>query len=354
VLVMRLDNIGDVVMLSPALRSLRETLPNARVTLLTSPAGARVSPMLPWIDETRVVEAVWQDASDRMPLDPEREQRFIAALRADQYDAALIFTSFSQSPHAAAYACYLAGIPVRIGESKEFGGSVLTHAVRPNPEALHQAERNLRLLEHAGIESSNRELELRVPVEAASNAEELLAAHGATAGERFVAVAPGASCAARRYDKRRFANVVSMLSERFSVVLLGSERERALTHRIRAESRGAPINLGGRTTLTELAAVIDRASVLIANDSGPMHIADALDTPTVVLFSGTELESQWAPRRARTTILRQPTHCSPCYAFECPFDMQCLDIAPEAVVEAALRILGEPDRTRPEAAAVAT
>jgi ADP-heptose:LPS heptosyltransferase len=85
-----------------------------------------------------------------------------------------------------------------------------------------------------------------------------------------------------------------------------------------------------------------------------MHIADALDTPMVVLFSGTELESQWAPRRARTRLLRRPTDCSPCHAFACPFEMQCLDISPEAVVGAAMRALGANERSHSEAAAAAT
>jgi ADP-heptose:LPS heptosyltransferase len=220
---------------------------------------------------------------------------------------------------------------------------------------MHQAERNLRLLEHSGLAIRDRELKLGVPQEAVLRADALLSAHGIGPCEPFVAIAPGASCAARRYDAGRFARVAAILAEDVSlpVVLLGNERERALTERIRSASAGI-VDLTGHTSIPELAAVIGRASSLLANDSGPMHIADALDTPMVVLFSGTELESQWAPRRARTTILRQPTDCSPCYAFECPFEMQCLDIAPEAVAEAVVRMVRARERPRTEAAAAAT
>ena len=126
ILVIRLDNIGDVIMLGPALRAVKTAVPKAHITLLCAPTGAQVAPLLPWVDDLLVHRAVWQDASGAMPLDPVRETAFIETLRAGRYDAALIFTSFSQSPYPPAMACYLAGIPVRIGQSREFGGGLLS------------------------------------------------------------------------------------------------------------------------------------------------------------------------------------------------------------------------------------
>src|SRR3954453_15585530 len=98
VLSIRLDNIGDVVMLGPPLRALRRELPQASITLMASPAGAQVAPLLSWIDDVWPVSAVWQDASSRMPLDPSREQAFVEEIANRNFDAALIFTSFSHSP----------------------------------------------------------------------------------------------------------------------------------------------------------------------------------------------------------------------------------------------------------------
>src|SRR5438874_13607797 len=92
----RLDNIGDVVMLSPALRALRRELPEASITLMASPAGAQVAPLLPWFDDVWPLSAMWQDASSKMPLDPAREEALIEEMAARQFDAAIIFTSFSQ------------------------------------------------------------------------------------------------------------------------------------------------------------------------------------------------------------------------------------------------------------------
>src|SRR5690348_760186 len=94
-LLVRLDNVGDVVMLTPALRALRAELPQAHITLMASPAGAGVAPLLPWIDEAWPVTAVWQDASWRMPLDPGRETGLVEEIRKREFDAAIVFTSFS-------------------------------------------------------------------------------------------------------------------------------------------------------------------------------------------------------------------------------------------------------------------
>ncbi|HEX2988594.1 MAG TPA: glycosyltransferase family 9 protein, partial [Chloroflexota bacterium] len=149
-LLVRLDNIGDVVLLSAAIRTLKENLPDSRLTLMASPAGAKTIPLLPWIDDLLVWRAIWQDVGGKMPLDPDRELQLVTDLRGRRFDAAIIFTSFSQGPHGPAYACYLAGIPLRLGESKEFGGGLLTTELRNLPDDLYQGERSLRLLEGAG------------------------------------------------------------------------------------------------------------------------------------------------------------------------------------------------------------
>lgn len=342
ILAVRLDNVGDVVLLSPALRALRNAAPMASITLMATPVGAQVAPLLPWIDDVVVQQVVWQDASGAMPFDPTREQSLVETLRAGAYDAAFIFTSFSQSPYPPAYACYLAGIPIRAGLSKEFGGAVLSHNGRPLPDDVHQAERNLRLLEDAGIPAMDRSLELRVPHDARASADGLLQAHGLGAMTRLVVVAPGASCAARRYAPNRFVAAAQQVARAsgLRIVVAGSERERPLAADIASAVEGG-VSLAGDTTIPELAAVIDRAALVIANDSGPMHIADALRRPMVILFSGTELERQWEPRSAPATLLRRETACAPCYGFTCPYAMECLDIAPQQVAAAALRMLRE-------------
>ncbi len=126
-LIMRLDNIGDVIMTSTALRSLRENLPEANITLMASPDGAQVAPLLPWVNEVLPHRTLWQDLG-KLPFNPQREWELIDTLHQRQFDAAILFTSSSQSPHPPALICALAGIPIRLGESKEQDLGTLTHS----------------------------------------------------------------------------------------------------------------------------------------------------------------------------------------------------------------------------------
>ena len=347
VLAMRLDNIGDVIMLSPALRALRESLPRAEITLMASSGGSQVAALLPWVDQVLVHDAVWQDISPEHLLNSTQEMELIEKLRAGQFSMAVIFTSFSQSPFPAAYACYLAGIPYRVGFSKEFGGGVLSH-FSPSPEDdLHQVDRNLKLLETIGIYAQNHRPEIHVPDEVQEHTNELLYSVQVNPQMPFIVLAPGASCSARRYNPLRFAEATRILAAQteLQLVIVGSERD--------AESLGPVLqvaeenlygnlhSLVGKTGVPELAAIIGQASLTVAHNSAPMHIADAVGCPMIILYSGTDLVSQWMPRHAPARLLCHPVFCAPCYNFICPFDMQCLDIRPEEVAIAALEMLDE-------------
>lgn len=345
ILVIRLDNVGDLVMMSPALRALREAMPDASITLMASPGGSQVAPLLPWVDDLIVSRVVWQDVSGEMPFEPRREMASIDELRKRQFDAAMIFTSFSQSPFPAAYVCYLAGIPHRWGSSKEFGGGVLSFSPASPPDYLHQVDRNLALIEAANLPVYNRQMELRIPADAQEQADLLLKNAGVEPGEPFVVLAPGASCSARRYDPERFAAVARILSRgsKYPLVLVGSAQEaqtiEPVINAVQESSHGAVRSLVGLTSVPELAAIIRRASLTVANNSAALHIADAFDCPMVILYSGTDLVSQWMPRNAPARLLRRPVFCSPCYNFECPYGMECLDIPPEDVASVALEML---------------
>src|SRR5436189_4833883 len=200
ILAIRLDNIGDVIMLGPALRAVKETSLDARLTLLASSAGATAVPLLPWIDEVIVCRAIWQDVGGHVPFDPEREMQLIKMLSERKFDAALIFTSFSQTPHVPGYVCYLAGIPLRAGESKEFSGGVLTTELRNAPDELHQVERNLRLVEHLGFVAKDRQLKIDIHEDARTAVPVLLSRAGLNIDDPFIIIHPGASAQARSYQ----------------------------------------------------------------------------------------------------------------------------------------------------------
>ncbi len=350
-LVMRLDNIGDVVMAGPVLRALKENLSASSITLMASSGGSKVAPLLPWVDDVLSWRVLWQDLG-RLSFDPAREWALIEALRKGSYDAAIILTSFKQTPHAAGYACYLAGIPLRLGESKEWGGGVVSDEVPPAPDELHQVERNLRLIEHAGFRVKDRSLTIRVPEEARMIASELLETHGVSPDTPYILLNPWTSAQARTYHPDRFALAARLLSEKtgWRIVVSGTEADRRRSGGLLGSLSSWGVDLVGATDLVALAALVEGAHLVLTNNTSTMHLLDALRTPGVVLFSGTELEEQWRPRDAPHRLLRRETWCSPCYAFTCPYNLECLDIPPEEVAEAGLSLLAEVgDRISPAA-----
>ena len=341
-LVMRLDNIGDVVMTGPVLRTLKENLPGVSLTLMASPGGSKAAPLLPWVDDVLTWRVVWQDLG-RLPLDPARELAMVEAIRGGGYDGAVVLTSFKQTPHPAGYACYLAGIPLRLGESKEWGGGVLTDEMPAAPDELHQAERSLRLVEHAGFRVRDRSLGLRVPEEARSSVARLLEKSGVGSGSPYLLLSPWTSARSRNYPTDRFALAARRVAEETGcpVVVSGTQADRERAQALLGLLGDRGIDLVGSTDLAGLAALVEGASLLLTSNTSTMHIADALRTPQVVLFAGTELEEQWRPRNAPHRLLRRETSCSPCYAFTCPYTQECLDIPPGEVAEACLSLLSE-------------
>jgi ADP-heptose:LPS heptosyltransferase len=341
VLLVRPDNLGDVVMLTPALRALRRAAPGAELHLLASPVGSGLAPTLPGLDGVLTVSPVWQDTSGGPAQDPDREARLVETLRAGRYDAMLVFTSFSQSPWPAAYAGYLAGIPVRAGLSKEFGGSLLSHWVTPPPDELHQVDRCLHLLAALGVPGAGHHLELNVPEAAREQARDVLARLGLRADGRFAMLAPGASCPARRYPAERFGRAAAEIAAAgLPVVVTGSEREAALVEQVVAAAGRTGVVPAVGLEVPAFVALTAAAAVAVVNDSGGLHVADAVGTPVVCAFSGTELESQLRPRTAPSVLLRIPTACSPCHQFRCPYALECLDIGPDRLSSAAVELAG--------------
>jgi ADP-heptose:LPS heptosyltransferase len=339
---LRLDNIGDVVMTGPVLHALKENLPASHITLMASPGGIEAAPLLPWVDEVLSWRVLWQDLG-RLSFDPAREWEMIRTLKEGSYDAAIILTSFKQTPHAAGYACYLAGIPLRLGESKEWGGSVLSDEAPSVPDELHQVERNLRLIEHLGLWVEDRALSISVPKEARETAAQLLEARGVAPGMPYLLLNPWASAQARTYPTDRFARAAGHLSEEtgWPVVVTGTGKDRESASGLFEALGDRAMDLVGATGLPELAALVEGARLVLTNNTSTMHLLDALRVPGVVLFSGTELEEQWRPRSAPHRLLRRETWCSPCYAFTCPYNLECLEIPPEEVAMAGLSLLAK-------------
>lgn len=199
ILLIRLDNLGDVLLMTPAFHAVKETLSQARLTLLTSPVGAQIGRLDPDIDEVITYEAPWVDPWQQLAHDSQREQAMIALLRERRFDGAIIFISFRQSALPAAYMCYLADIPLRTAASIDGSGSLLTTRHKHPEHIVHEVERALNLVRALEMDTQERNLVLRVPDDARAEAKMWLAQQELEADHPLIVVHPGCTMPARTY-----------------------------------------------------------------------------------------------------------------------------------------------------------
>jgi lipopolysaccharide heptosyltransferase II len=279
----------------------------------------------------------------------------IQNLRARRFDAAIVFTVFSQSALPAAMMCFLADIPLRLAHARENPYQLLSDWVSdPEPASgiRHEVERQLALVAHAGFRPSGTRLVLEVPKLARQRAQTLVRDLGFTEA-RWIIIHPGATAASRRYPPASFAAAGRALVERgFRFVVTGSADESAIVAEV-CSGIGAPaVDLAGALDLATLAAMIEAAPLLITNNSGPAHIASAVGTPVVDLYALTN--PQHTPWGVPSRVLSRDVPCRNCFKSVCPYGHNdCLRrIPPGDVVEAALDLLGERTQARPTSAAI--
>ncbi|MBS1189736.1 MAG: ADP-heptose--LPS heptosyltransferase [Rhodocyclaceae bacterium] len=348
ILAVRLDNLGDVLMTTPALRALRR--PGRHITLLASAAGAAIVPFVPEIDAAILTAAPWMP---NIPPDPESLLETAAALRAGEFDAAVIFTVYSQSPLPAAFLCWLADIPLRLAHCRENPYHLLSDWI-PDPEPhevlRHEVRRQLDLVAAVGCTTADERLSFRVCPEDAVRAVAKLQAAGIDPEEPWIVVHPGASAPSRRYPPEHFAAVADRLaaSPGHQLVFTGEAGDRDLIAAILDRAGRPGASLAGALSLGELGAVIAPAALLIANNTGPVHIAAALGTPVVDLYALTN--PQHGPWRVQNRVLYHDVPCRFCYRSICPQGHHdCLRLLdPQRVAEAARELLEQgADRSTP-------
>ncbi|HWC32627.1 MAG TPA: glycosyltransferase family 9 protein [Actinomycetota bacterium] len=337
---MRLDQIGDVLMTTPAIRALRESAPGRHVTLLAAPSGAEVARLAPEIDDVVVYDAPWMKASPARG-DRSRDRAIVDGLRERRFDAAVVFTVYSQSPLPAAYLCYLAGIPRVLAHVRENPYQLVTDWARetePQREVRHEVRRQLDLVSTVGASTRDETLSLDVPQAARRRAAAAIA--GIDEACPWAVVHPGASAPSRRYPAEHYVEVCERLvrDHGWQIVFSGAPDEVDLVESIRASMTSTSSSLAGTLDVATLAAVLELAPVLIAGNSGPVHIAAAVGTPVVDLYALTN--PQHTPWGVEHEVLSHDVPCKYCYSSVCPMGHHdCLRLVrPSDVVDAAMRL----------------
>lgn len=334
VLVARLDSFGDVLVAGPAVRAVAARA--AHVTMLCGPQGAPAGGLLPGVDSLRVWAAPWVTETAR-PIDDAVLAEFRALVAEERPDEAVVLTSFHQSPLPLAVLLRLAGVPRVSGASVDHPGSLLDVRLRPGedlPEEIPEPERALRIADAAGFPLPAGD-DGRLAVRTDAALPDVVAAL-----DRYVVVHPGASVPARSWPESHHRALVAAYAERgVPVVVTGSPGERALTAAVAGETG---IDLGGRTSPAELAAVLAGAEVVVVGNTGPAHLAAAVGAPIVSLFSPVVPAAKWAPYAPHVELLGdQGAACRLSRARECPVPGHpCLStVRVEDVLEAHDRLL---------------
>ncbi|MBX3620343.1 MAG: lipopolysaccharide heptosyltransferase II [Rhizobacter sp.] len=345
ILVVRLDNLGDVLMSTPAIRAIRQSSPQARITLLGSRSGTALARHVPALDEVIVYDAPWVKGAAHGDLS---DRRLLATLRRGHFDAAIIFTVCTQSALPAALMCRLAGIPLRLAHSRENPHDLLTDWV-PDPDECrdgmrHEVARQLDLVRAVGFHTADERLVFRYAADDVLSMRRKFVAAGGDLMRPYIVVHPGATASSRRYPAERFGLAADSIcrDSGCQVVFTGGHDESALVARAQGGMQERSVTLAGQLTLGELAALIAGAQVLVCNNSGPAHIAAALDTPVVVLYALTH--PQQTPWRARSQVLNHEVPCRHCLESACPEQHHACLMKVEAaeVAEAALGFIDAP------------
>jgi lipopolysaccharide heptosyltransferase I len=369
ILLIKLSAVGDVVHTIPVLNKLRRRYPSARIDWLVTPAIAELVRHHPAV--TNVVLFARRDWSALWrPAALGRVAKLAAELRRARYD--LVIDMHGQ--FRTALLTLAAGAPVRIGfdrprpdvwsaSDRSFPAETYKHAWKGAREAswlaythhigvptldVHAVDRYLTVGPMLGLDDGPADFSFVVPSAAAARADALLRGNGIAPSADVLLCAPGTNWETKHWSAERFAEVARhFLARGWRVVLIGSEHERPVCARVAAAAPGT-VDLCGETTLPEMAALVRRSAACLTNDSGPMHMAVALDRPVVSIFGPTD--ALWiGPYGRRDAVLRADLPCAPCYLRElryCKHGHACMgEITAAAVIErmeATLAAVGAP------------
>ncbi len=340
VLVARLDNAGDVLLVGPAVRAVAAHA--ARVTMLCGPNGRAAAELLPGVDDVVVHRAPWIDPEPE-PLSRQDTMALVDRLGALSVDQAVISTSFHQSPLPLALLLRLAGVPVVAATCEDYPGSLLDVRHRISDD-VHEVIRALSLVAELGYRlPPGDDDRLRV------RRQRMGDAGAAVPDGPYLVVHPGASVPARAWPPERYAALVdALVAAGHQVVVTGGPGERTLTALVAGGVRPGVTDLGGGTDLAQLAEVLAAAQTVVVANTGPAHLAAAVGTPVVSLFAPTVPAARWRPWRVSQVLLGvQDIACAGCRARRCPVEGHpCLDtVSVGEVLEAVESLLVEPGIT---------
>jgi heptosyltransferase II len=339
--------VGDAVMSVPAMREIRRIFPEAHIALLVRPWVRDLYAAADFVDEILEYDRNGMHGGIRGFC------RMASDLKKKRFDLAILL----QNAFEAALLAWSARIPRRIGYARDGRSLLLTEACRIDNEvrAVHQAYYYLEILAGIGLLEKhlwqNKQyplsIKLGVREEDRNAAREMLRSSGIHKGEFIVGINPGAAYGeAKRWFPDRYACVADELAQQYKarILLFGSQSDMPAVEEVAAHMKQPGTILAGRTTLGQLMGLLKACNLLITNDSGPMHLAAALDVPQLAIFGSTS-EIATGPLSRCARVVKHPADCNPCFLRKCPTDFRCMkSISAEQVLLSARELIEEINR----------
>ena len=315
ILVIRVDGIGDLLNSTPAIALLRENYPSAEITVLTRPLNAPVLIGNPDVDRILIFDRNGKHRGISAQL------RFYRDLRREQFQLVVAMQTAMWS-HLVAF---LSGAPYRLGRYQKRFKSTLTHAWhgRYRKGETHEVDRNVELVGLICQGEGKRKLIFHLSPDEIATAKAHRTSWGIGADTFLIGIHPGGSSFDKRWPEKQYAELADRLSHQYNatILLLNGPEETELVENIQAAMQSRAISHAPET-IRELGALLSCCDLVVCNDSGPMHIAAALNVPMVAIFGPTD-HVAWHPLSENASIVRRDMPCWPCSAHKCKIGWEC-------------------------------
>jgi len=322
----RLDTIGDLVLMSPFLRELRLSNPNAWITLVVDPRFVNLVELCPHVNEVLTFDPRFMGRLGRLQTHFRALHFARSYLWRRKFDLALLPRWGIDLCHAA-FVAYFSRAKCRVGYSENV--SSLKQHLNRNFDAFftrtlddrkpkHEVERNLDFLRAVGGTAHDDPLELWLSEEDREQARKLLVSRGVRHADLVLGLAPGAGHPKRRWPIDRFIELGRFLEKEFGARLLvvGGPDDADGASRLTEELGSTAVNVSGGMTLRQTAALLTQTRLMVSNDCGPMHLAAAVGTPTVAIWGSSD-SRRWRPWRVEHRLIQNPFECNPCPGYRC-------------------------------------
>ena len=310
ILLIRLDHLGDVLLTTPAIKSLKQRFPHARVTMVVKEWSFEAIKHNPHIDRIVIFNPFWtvpnQEGTKAEGV--AGISQLVRQLRRERFDLAVDFKGDFRN----ILIVYLSGAKRRISYPIRGGGFLLTDSV-PYEAEIHQIDKNLNLLTPLGIHSEDSHMELHFTDEDMARIEQIFDHDKIDLKRRTIALHYGGASPYKRWDMEKFITLVRRQTENNStnILIFGGPYERNASQL--REKPGKGIFTMPDMTICQMAAAFKRCDLLVCNDSGPMHIGLAVGTPTVAIF-GPTFADRFGPKDLKgNRVIRSHLPCNPCW-----------------------------------------